>query len=34
MSDTLERFQFLPGCLLLDTCILNLLQDEGLYLVG
>lgn len=32
MSDILERFESLPGRLLLDTCILNLLQDEGAYI--
>ena len=32
MSDVLERFQSLPGRLLLDTCVLNILQDEGEYI--
>jgi hypothetical protein len=32
MSDALERFKSLPGRLLLDTCILNVLQDEGGYI--
>ncbi len=29
MSDATEDFSKLPGRLLLDTCVLNLLQDEG-----
>jgi len=29
MSRTADDFSFIPGRLLIDTCILNLLQDEG-----
>jgi len=32
MSDPLENFLSLPGRLLLDTCTLNMLQDEGAYI--
>lgn len=32
MSNTLEEFESLPRRLLLDTCVLNLLQDEGEYI--
>ena len=32
MTDAMSRFMNLPGRLLLDTCILNLLQDEDTYL--
>jgi hypothetical protein len=32
MDDPVKRFSELPGRLLLDTCILNLLQDEDEYL--
>jgi len=31
MSNSLERFLSLPGRLLLDTCTLNMIQDEGAY---
>lgn len=32
MSDILKKFQSLPGRLLVDTCVLNLIQDEGAYI--
>jgi hypothetical protein len=32
MTDALEKFVSIPGRLLIDTCILNLLQDEGEYI--
>lgn len=32
MSNPLENFLSLPGRLLLDTCILNMIQDEGAYI--
>jgi hypothetical protein len=32
MTDALEQFISIPGRLLMDTCILNLLQDEGGYI--
>jgi hypothetical protein len=32
MTDALEQFVSIPGRLLIDTCILNLLQDEGEYI--
>jgi len=32
MSDPLEKFLSLPGRLLLDTCTLNIIQDEGAYI--
>jgi len=32
MGDALESFESLPGRLLLDTSVLNLLQDEGEYI--
>jgi hypothetical protein len=32
MDEALDRFRQLPGRLLLDTCILNTLFDEGAYL--
>jgi predicted nucleic acid-binding protein len=32
MSNSLERFLSLPGRLLLDTCTLNMIQDEGAYI--
>ena len=32
MSDPLENFLSLPGRLLLDTCTLNMIQDEGTYI--
>ena len=32
MSDSLESFLSLPGRLLLDTCTLNMIQDEGAYI--
>lgn len=32
MGNPSERFQSLPGRLLMDTCVLNLLQDEGEYI--
>jgi hypothetical protein len=32
MDDSVNRFSELPGRLLLDTCIMNLLQDKGEYL--
>jgi hypothetical protein len=32
MDDPVKRFSELPGRILLDTCILNLLQDEDEYL--
>lgn len=32
MGDPFERFQSLPGRLLMDTCVLNVLQDEGEYI--
>jgi len=31
MSDAVEKFASLPGRLLLDTCILNKLFEEGAY---
>lgn len=31
-GDAVRRFESLPGRLLLDTCVLNLLQDEGGYI--
>jgi hypothetical protein len=32
MTDAFEQFKSIPGRLLIDTCILNLLQDEGGYI--
>ena len=32
MSDAHEKFYNLPGRLLLDTCVLNRLFDEGGYM--
>lgn len=32
MTDALKQFVSIPGRLLIDTCILNLLQDEGEYI--
>jgi len=32
MGNPSERFESLPGRLLMDTCVLNLLQDEGEYI--
>jgi len=31
MSNAHDRFASIPGRLLMDTCVLNLLQDEGAY---
>jgi hypothetical protein len=32
MNDAFDKFKEIPGRLLLDTCVLNLLQDEGEYI--
>jgi hypothetical protein len=32
MNDSFEQFMSIPGRLLLDTCVLNWLQDEGEYI--